>query len=65
MEIMFDDLIYEAQVRLLAESHVTSPKEMNWDTIPVAVVEFGDDSSGPEEDDFIDDLYDDCFGPLY
>lgn len=53
MEIMFDDLIPEAQERLLEEAGVSSPKDMNWDTKPVAVIEFIEDEDEFEEDDFI------------
>ena len=35
MKIMFDDLTYEAQVMLLSEAGVSSPKEMKWDIFPV------------------------------
>lgn len=66
MEIMFNDLTHEAQKRLLKEAGITSPEEMNWDIIPVAVIEFWDEGYGPEEDDFTDDinvlLF---FNPLY
>lgn len=35
MKIMFDDLTYEAQVMLLSEAGVSSPKEMKWAIFPV------------------------------
>jgi hypothetical protein len=58
MEIMFNDLTCEAQKRLLKEAGITSPKERNWDTIPVAVVEFKEEGSEPEED-FLEDVFSD------
>ena len=39
MKIMFDDLTYEAQMRLLAEADVESPREMGWDIRPVVIVD--------------------------
>jgi len=39
MKIMFEDLIYKAQRRLLAEAGVKSPNEMSWDIRPVAIVD--------------------------
>ena len=58
MDIMFDDLIVEAQERLLEEAGVRFPEEMHWDTIPLAVVEFRDDSMAIDEDDIAENLYD-------
>jgi len=62
MEIMFDDLTYEAQKRLLEEAGVSSPEEMDWDTIPVAVVKFGAHGRNPHDDvldeDILDETYD-------
>ena len=57
MKIMFDDLTYEAQVRLLSEVGVSSPKEMRWDIFSVAVVEFEKKGRALEEEDFTDDIY--------
>ena len=51
MEIMFDDLNPEAQERLLNEAGVSSPEDMHWDAIPVAVVEL------IEQDDELDDVF--------
>jgi ABC-type glycerol-3-phosphate transport system substrate-binding protein len=39
MEIMFDDLNEEAQKKLLDEAGVSRPEDMNWDDIPIAVVQ--------------------------
>jgi hypothetical protein len=39
MKLMFEDLTYEAKMRLLAEADVESPNEMGWDINPVAVVD--------------------------
>jgi hypothetical protein len=40
MKIMFEDLTYEAQVRLLDEAGVSSPVEMKWHIVPITVVNF-------------------------
>ena len=59
MEIMFDDLTEDSQKRLLAEAGVSSPEEMSWDTIPVAVVDLTEEEHGLDDDDFMDDdMYD-------
>ena len=44
MEIRFDDLTDDAQKRLLREAGVSKPEEMHWDEVPVAVVEFQEDT---------------------
>ena len=62
MEIMFDDLTYEAQQRLLDEAGVATPEEMNWDRIPLAVVEFEDEEEGPEDNNGEEELLDDADG---
>lgn len=61
MEIMFDDLTYEAQARLLEAAGVVSPEEMNWDEVPVAIVEFEDE----EHDSGPDFLVEGFFGETY
>ena len=38
MEIYFDDLTLEAQMKLL-EAFQTTPEEENWDVFPIAVIE--------------------------
>ena len=63
MEIMFEDLNYETQKKLLEEAGVGAPEEMGWDINPIAIIEFDDDDDN-SEDDFlgekvIDDQYDD------
>ncbi len=58
MKIMFEDLTYEAQVRLLSEVGVSSPKEMKWDIFPVAVVEFEKKDRALREENSGDDIYD-------
>ena len=58
MEIMFNDLTIEAQKRLLDEAGVSRLEEMDWDTIPVAVVEFREDVHDLNEDDLAEDFYD-------
>ena len=61
MEIMFDDLNYDAQKHLLKEAGVAVPEDMDWDEIPVAVVEFEKEEHGSEDDlmeaEFLDDTY--------
>lgn len=58
MRIMFDDLTYEAQMRLLAEAGVESPNEMGWHIMPVVVVDFDKEGHTRHEDDIVDDLPD-------
>ena len=57
MEIMFDDLKPEAQERLLIEAGVSRPEEMNWDEVPVTVVEFNEYVPELDDDFFADDTY--------
>jgi hypothetical protein len=52
---MFDDLTYEAQMRLLAEAGVESPREMGWDIRPVATVDI-EKQDQHLEDNFLDPL---------
>jgi len=40
MEIMFEDLTPDAQQRLLKAAGVSRPEDMDWDELPVAVVDF-------------------------
>jgi len=61
VKIMFEDLTYEAQVRLLNEADVSSPKEMKWHIFPVAVVEFEEKGHTLSEEDFADNIYDDDY----
>jgi len=58
MKIMFKDLTYEAQIRLLAEAGVESPREMGWDIRPVAAVDFDKEGRNRHEDNLVDDLPD-------
>jgi hypothetical protein len=58
MEIMFDDLTFEAQERLLKEAGVSKPEDMHWDTSPVAVVDLREDNHELDDEDFADDIYD-------
>ena len=62
MKIMFDDLIPEAQDRLLREAAVSKPGDMHWDTRPVAVVNFREDNHELDEDDLSEDIYDYGYG---
>lgn len=57
MRIMFEDLTYEAQVRLMDEVGISSPAEMGWYTVPIAVVNFLRKLPVGEEDDFVGGLY--------
>ena len=57
MRIMFEDLTYEAQVRLLDEVGISSPAEMRWHIIPVAVVSFPRKLPVAGEDDFTGGIY--------
>ena len=57
MEIMFDDLRPEAQERLLIEAGVSRPEDMNWDEVPVTVVELNEDIPELDDDFFADDTY--------
>ena len=57
MKIMFDDLTYEAQVRLLDEAGVSSPVEMRWHVLPIAVVDLQTKIPVVEEDDLAGGIY--------
>ena len=39
VEIMFDDLVESKQLELLAAYAIKAPEEMNWDIVPIAVIE--------------------------
>ena len=54
MKIMFEDLTYEAQVRLLDEAGVSSPVEMKWHIVPIAVVNFSSQIPVVRDGDFGD-----------
>lgn len=58
MKIMFDDLTYEAQMRLLDEAGISSPVEMRWHVLPVAVVDLETKIPVVEEDDLAGGIYD-------
>ena len=59
MEIMFEDLNPDAQERLLVAAGVSRPEDMDWDEMPVAVVEFEEDDYDFEEDDeYVEDIGD-------
>ena len=60
MEIMFDDLSYEAQQRLLEEAGVATPEEMDWDTEPLVVLNF-DKEEEAIENGFIDEEVEEDF----
>lgn len=62
MDIMFDDLNYEAQQQLLKEAGVSTPEEMDWDEVPVAVVEFDKDKDDSDDDFMGEEFLDDSFG---
>ncbi|MHC4192587.1 MAG: hypothetical protein ACYSP9_00245 [Planctomycetota bacterium] len=66
MKITFEDLTFEAQMRLLAEAGVESPREMGWHVTPVAIAEFEKKKLRSDEGRFADDRADrDYGGPLY
>ena len=69
MKIMFDDLTDKAQARLLRMAGVSSPEELNWDTLPVAEVELFEDIEADDdeiEDGLRHDMGDDyCDGDGY
>jgi len=50
MEIMFEDLNYETQKKLLEEAGVGAPEEMGWDINPIAIIEFDDDDDNSEDE---------------
>ena len=39
LEIMFDDLIESKKEEILEEFEIGSPEEMNWDIVPIAIIE--------------------------
>ena len=59
MEIMFEDLTPDAQKRLLEEAGVSRPEDMDWDELPVAVVEFDEPEYEFEDDEYADEEMDD------
>jgi hypothetical protein len=61
MEIMFEDLTEEAQERLLEEAGVTDPEDMHWDEVPVAIIDFEERDQEPDEEAFLEDVYDDGY----
>jgi len=61
MEIMFEDLTYEAKARLLDAAGIASPEEMNWDVVPVAIVRLEDEGHDSGRDFLVEDF----FGKLF
>jgi hypothetical protein len=57
MKIMFEDLTYEAQMRLLDEAGISSPVQMRWHVPPIAVVDLQTKIPVVEEDDLTDSIY--------
>ena len=57
MKIMFEDLTYEARVRLLDEVGISSPVEMSWHILPIAVVEFKKKLPVIGDDNVSQDIY--------
>lgn len=39
VEIMFDDLIESKKEEILKEFEIGDPEEMNWDILPIAIIE--------------------------
>jgi len=61
MEIMFDDLTYEAKARLLDAAGIASPEEMNWDLVPVAIVRLEDEGHDSDRDFLVEGFFGDSF----
>ena len=57
MKIMFDDLTYEAQMKLLDEAGISSPVQMRWHVLPIAVVDLQTKIPVVDEDDLTDSIY--------
>jgi len=60
MKVMFEDLTYEAQMRLLAEAGVESASEMGWNIRPVAVIDLEKEGHHLQKN-----VKDNCYGPDY
>ena len=41
VEIMFDDLVEDKKEKILKEFEINNQEEMNWDIVPIAIVEVG------------------------
>jgi hypothetical protein len=39
MEIMFDGLVKEKKEEILKEFEIGNPEDMNWDIVPIAIIE--------------------------
>ena len=39
IEIMFDDLVENKKEEILKEFEIGSPEEMNWDIVPITIIE--------------------------
>ena len=39
IEIMFDDLVESKKKEILEEFEIGNPEDMNWDIVPIAIVE--------------------------
>jgi hypothetical protein len=65
MRIMFEDLTFEAQMRLLAEAGVDTPGEMGWHISPLAIVETEKKPFNWEEGFTDEDADSDNGGSLY
>jgi len=61
MEIMFEDLTYEAKARLLEAAGIASPEEMNWDLVPVAIVQLEDEGHDSDRDFLVEGFFGDSF----
>ena len=61
MEIMFEDLTVDAQDKLLKAAGISRPEDMDWDELPVAVIDFNDpdDFDFGDDDDDMANIYDD------
>jgi hypothetical protein len=44
MEIFFDDLVESKKEEILKEYAIGNPEEMNWDIVPMAIIELETES---------------------
>jgi predicted RNA-binding Zn-ribbon protein involved in translation (DUF1610 family) len=49
VEIFYDDLTEEGQKKVLDEFGVESPDDMNWDIVPLSVIEYEEKEEAAEE----------------
>ena len=44
IEIMFDDIVESKKKEILKEFEIGNPEEMNWDIVPMAIIELETES---------------------